>query len=700
MDPDAFGDLLQCESKADTTLPCSLGVQTNWVVTNTMQARAMAKAVHCSGGKFSVEWRGNIAVEKTIYVSGGTVLRLSGWGNSSGMDGGLERRLFTVKNATLNLSNVTIKYGSAPVGGAIAASASNITLTRVSFTNNKAATVGGAIFAVDGCRVRFDGDVSMFSDNAAGGNGGAIYAFNGSDVSWLAQTIAFVNNSAGKNGGAVFLSSRSLAACTGNSTFMLNKATSGSGGVLAIVSWSVASWRGESLFCNNTSSLSGGAVAVFSHSHVSWRGDAAFSSNHVGYFGGALHIAFYFSASWIASSAFAGNNAGSAGGALDVSTNSTVAWNEGSFFHGNKAGYSCGAISIRHNSYAIWKSDTTLRENVAAKWAGGAVCVIDTSSASWAGDANFSANKAKYSPAPANSDITHFTTNHESLDNGVGGAVFVQDNSDISYSSEAVFIGNTAFTAGALYAGSNSTASFYGTVIFDGNTANGGSAGALGVESATIFWGGERTIFSGNSADENGGAVASVTNHVDPRTEISTLVIAGPTTFLDNTSGTNGGAVSVINGPSIAFETADVTFENNSAGGNGGAIYLCCTDLGPHFFGLNFVGNTAKYGGGVYSMGGINTTKLLSDAEVVNTATFDKCTFQENSAMATGGAIHSTAENVYIVNSVFVGNTPDVDGALRLQRTARIENCTLVGNRSEPDDGSAASNTERMPMLY
>ena len=130
VDPDAADELYQCEAAPAAVRPCPVETQQNWVVSNTAQARTMAEAVNCSNGKFSVEWRGHVEIEETIHVVGGTVLNITGSGSNSSMDGARERRIFTVVGASLYLSDVTISSGSAPVGGAIAASASNVTLTR------------------------------------------------------------------------------------------------------------------------------------------------------------------------------------------------------------------------------------------------------------------------------------------------------------------------------------------------------------------------------------------------------------------------------------------------------------------------------------------------------------------------------------------------------------------------------------------
>ena len=701
VDPDAADELYQCEAAPAAVRPCSVETQQNWVVANTAQARTMAEAVNCSNGKFSVEWRGHVKIEETIYVVGGTVLNITGSGSNSSMDGARERRIFTVVGASLYLSDVTISSGSAPVGGAIAVSASNVTLTRTSFTGNRAAALGGALFVIYGSRVSFDGDISVFENNEVSADGGAIYASHGSEVSWSERTTArFVNNSAGRHGGALYVAGFSVASWTGGNTSLLNNVAHHSGGAIMAAYWSHTSWSGDAIISNNTAGAYGGAVWAFYASSVAWRGDATFSYNDVDFFGGAVSVAYNSSASWTARLVFVHNTAGTVGGALHVSSSSSVFWIGRSSFDRNEGGYSCGGVYVGDNSTAFWSSNTTFTNNTAREWTGGALCADDFSRIFWTGETIFHANEATHGPALAldrNSAVscegkTTFSCNRGDLDIGVGGAVYIHDNSDIYFMLETTFFNNVAFAAGAMYVASNSTSSFNGTTIFHGNAAIGGSAGALGVQASSVYWGGESTIFSGNTADGSGGAVASVTFDVDPGGRASSIVVTGPTSFVNNTSKANGGALSVVDSSSVAFETMRVMFANNSAEGDGGAFYMWGTNIGPQFRGVKFLNNIAQHGGGVYSTGSGNAKISLGGAEVTNPTTFDGCVFVGNTAIATGGAIQTAAGEDHMLNSIFTENTAGVGGALRLAGTARIENCSFVDNRSNPEDGPAVSN--------
>ncbi|CAN0240539.1 unnamed protein product [Ascophyllum nodosum] len=68
-----------------------------------------------------------------------------------------------------------MEFGSALVGSAIAASASNMTLDQTSFVSNHAGGMGGALYAIDGSIVSFGGEMTTFAHNSAIGSGGAVY---------------------------------------------------------------------------------------------------------------------------------------------------------------------------------------------------------------------------------------------------------------------------------------------------------------------------------------------------------------------------------------------------------------------------------------------------------------------------------------------------------------------------------------------
>ena len=219
IDPNAGDELYDCQRPPATVPPCSSDVKQTWIVEDKTHAHALAEAINCSGGSFQVKWIGNISMDETIYVVGGTDLQISGSDTNAVLSGNLEKRLITVVNASLQLRNVSFEFGSARVGGAIVASDSNLTLHETSFVGNQADGVGGALYVVDGSIVSMYGDTVTFSHNSAVGAGGAIYIDRRSFFSWEGRKMAFIDNLSIVDGGALTIKAGSTASWTGEVLF-------------------------------------------------------------------------------------------------------------------------------------------------------------------------------------------------------------------------------------------------------------------------------------------------------------------------------------------------------------------------------------------------------------------------------------------------------------------------------------------------
>ena len=118
-------------------------------------------------------------------------------------------------NASLYLTNVRVEFGLAVVGGAIAASRSNLTLNQTFFVSNQARGMGGALYVMDESIVSFDGEMTFFAKNVADSSGGAIYVAGGSVVSWKGRNTFFIDNIAYIHGGAIAISVESVASWSG-----------------------------------------------------------------------------------------------------------------------------------------------------------------------------------------------------------------------------------------------------------------------------------------------------------------------------------------------------------------------------------------------------------------------------------------------------------------------------------------------------
>ena len=246
-----------------------------------------------------------------------------------------------------------------------------------------------------------------------------------------------------------------------------------------------------------------------------------------------------------------------------------------------------------------------------------------------------------------------------------GGGVFVLGGSNVNWRGDTTFVNNSALDGGAVYIGEGCRAKLIG-----------------------------QTTFTSNEAKERGGAVASVALVASTDDDlIPFLLIEGITEFVDNVSGRDGGAISLVGGVLVEIEpTAKVSFRRNYARVSGGAIFMSGANVGPIFRGVSFVSNSAQFGGGVHATSSGNAKIDLKGKETFNPTVFDRCIFVNNTAIATGGAIQSAAGQDYIIDTSFIGNTARAGGALFLAGTTNFFNCSFFGNVAEEGDGPAISN--------
>ena len=669
-DPDAGNELFSCEAPPPTVLPCSVDAKQTWIVEDTADARVLVEAVNCSGGLFQVEWKGNISMDETIYIFDGTILHISGLGVGAVMSGNHEKRLVTVVNASLYLTNINIEFGAALVGGAIAASASRLTLNHTSFFGNQADGFGGALYVVDGSTASLVGDTTSFLSNKAVGAGGAIFVDGGSVFSWKGRKTYFIDNLSEVDGGAVAIRAGSAASWDGEVLFSNNSCRRYGGAVYTSNSASV-SWDGVVHLSNNTAGEWGGAFMIVANSHVSWKAEMTFVHNVAGYFAGGLYIGYDSTLLWSGVTQFAGNRAGISGGAIVLAGNSDAFGSGSMTFDRNSAEEVGGAVHVAYNSTITWFGETTFTSNTVKSGDAGALVIEQSSQAFWSEKATFSKNSAQYG-------------------GGKGGAVLVTSNSAASWMSDTFFTRNSAVSGGAITVENNSTISFGGNTTFDSNEASSGPGGALYGLSSNVYFG-NTTSFIDNKSITFGGAVAFIAE-LSASDLGASLTLEGSTIFVNNTCEANGGALSLIGRVAVTMKATEITFLGNRAGIAGGAIYMWSTDVGPEFIGVSFVLNYAQHGGGVYSTGSGNGVYVLSGGYGSSPVVFESCIFVKNQASATGGAIQSAAGQDKIANTMFFGNRAAEGGALNLAGTALFVNCSFQENTSNEGGGPAVSN--------
>ena len=725
IDPDAGDERYACdEIPSEITSPCSDHVHQNWIVEDAAQAKTLAETIKCSGGSFQVEWKGNISMDETIYAVDGTVLHIYGTHAGAVISGNLEKRLITVVNASLYLTNVRVEFGFAVAGGAIVASRSNLTLNQTVFVSNQARGLGGALYVMDQSIVSFIGETTFFANNVADNSGGAIYVAGGSVVSWKGRNTFFIDNLSGLNGGAATITDGSVASWNGAVSFS-NNTCGGYGGAVHISDHTNVAWGGPTYFFNNTAGYFGGGISSTDGSNVSWSAEMTLDHNLAGAYGGGVLLYLGSTLTWSGKTRFCDNRAGvyggamlvynhsgvfgsgdityarntafDGGGAIFVADNCIISWSGGTVFASNTAQTgNGGAVFVQCSSQALWSGKTTFVNNRANN-SGGGIFVLD-STVSWSGDTTFASNTAqngsgggvvvKDSSQALSSGNTTFTNN--SAGKGVGGAIASYNYSTASWNSETTFTKNTASAGGAVYVNGNCTASFNAKNTFDANAASTSQGGALAIMYSNVYFG-DKVIFVGNTAITFGGAV-SVMAEISASYRGSPFVLAGSTIFENNTCEANGGALGLIGRVLIKLETTETIFSGNRAAIAGGAIFMWGNDLGPYFVGVKFFSNFASHGGGVYSTGSGNALYGLDSEQRSNPVVFIGCSFVDNQAVATGGAIHSAAGQDLVVNTTFSGNVASEGGALTLAGTSSLVNCSFVENISDEGRGPAVAN--------
>ena len=221
---------------------------------------------------------------------------------------------------------------------------------------------------------------------------------------------------------------------------------------------------------------------------------------------------------------------------------------------------------------------------------------------------------------------------------GTGGTLNIPANTTITGPGANLLTVSGANTYQIFTAGSGITASISGLTLINGVTTSQG--GAI-YDSGTLTV--SNSVFTGNTAGVNGGAVATAGAP-------AILTLAG-CSFSNNSSTGNGGALN--NGPGSTITVTGTTFSGNTAHVSGGAIGSSGTLT---LINSTITGNAASTvrGGGIYNTQGAALT-------LTNT------TLTGNTANTFGGGIYINSGTVTLANSIVAGNTSsgsyaDVDG--------------------------------------
>lgn len=579
--------------------PCPTTAQT-FEITTTAEATELATALNCSGGgTFDVLWEGRVVVDETFALTDGSVVTIAGVGSGSIVDGGGTTQLFTVSDATLELSEIGLENGSGTDGnadisggngGAIGVSGpdSAVFCTGATSFNSNTANTGGAVSVKNGAVVSWTGGTSFHGNTASQVFGGAVSVENGSSVSWDGRTN-FTGNVASIRGGALY-SNEGIVVFAGETFFADNVARTGGGALLA--TFSDVSWSDRMSFKNNTLNTareSGGTVQV-EDSVISWDGETSFYGGSGGV-GGALHVT-RSSAVWKGETTFCDNVVELRGGALSVEISSEVSWTGETLFCNN-----------------------TVDENFIGGGTGGAIHVSD-STVSWNGTTTFTDNTAVtggalYGDVGAGMIWSGATAYEKNAASANGGAVALTGD---------VLLDLT--TAGTSLSLTGNTAGIAGGGMYQSNVGKG------------LTW--DSVSFISNSA-LNGGAVYSVGTGAETEGKTTYPSVFANCLFRGNVAEVSGGAMESAAGND---EFTNSTFEGNTAGELGGGLRVAGTTT---LTGCDFVGNGA--GGEGPAVANVGTITM------VNTS------FTDNNLICTSGAFLNftiEASNVSLVPPVDV----------------------------------------------
>ena len=444
--------------------------------------------------------------------------------------------------------------------------------------------------------------------------GGALYAYENSEI--IVTNNTFLNNFAKKGGGAIYIKN-SIVNITGN-IFQNNSATNG--GVCYIKSCSLT--LTTNTFQNNTATDSGGAFAIV-NSIVNLKenmfrncsadyGSAIYTSSSIlslitndfrscsaSYDGGGIHSKN--SNLTLVKNTFLKNSALGRGAALDAYWYNNIDLENNTF--GNNSAANGGALAVNsHNNLTITRN--VFYSNT-ADFQGGAV-YIDTN---------------------CNLTITENRFENNFILKGSGGALAVNTNSFLVTMGNT-FRNNSADTGGA-FTVHNSICRFRSDA-FQHNFAIFGGALHAKYSNLTLA----ENTFETNSAYSTGGAIS--TFH-------SMLELTG-NMFWNNSALYEGGALAV-NMHSKLTMTGN-TFRNNSANTGGVfAVHNSICSLRSDVFQHNF----ANWGGAL-------------NVKYSNLTLTENCSFEFNSAIEGGGAIHATNSTLILNRNMFWNNSALYDG--------------------------------------
>ena len=644
--------------------------------------------INIANGTYKGEKNTNIIINKNMTIIGdsqtGTII-----------DGENKNWIFNIASGfNVLIRDLTLKGGNATLyphsnGGAIY-NIGNLTVANCTFINNTASNDGGAIYNTMNGTLTLT-NCTFTGNNANWDGGGAIYNGNPhSDAGLHTATLnangcSFLNNTGHYYGGAIMNNQYSI--CILNDcTFTNNVASDTGGGAIWNNYYCYCTITGSD-FTNNTGNY-GGAIMNYGILAIS---DSNFINNTANAAAGA--IMHYVHTCTIENCTFTGNNARGDGGAICNWGNSSELNGPAlniinSTFIGNSASVNYGSGGAIYNRFSILSETnmgsglvtcilTNCKFNNNTANEGGAIynycyvhysgsagsitcnmsgCTFNNNTATNSGGAIYNKYDVTGGLTPITSTMAECVFNNNSA---INGGVIYNEDSNLTC-TDSTFIGNNAEYGGAIcsYCWSSSL-----TINIENCTFTGNNASVGGAIRNKCFADGSLTnlvsnsTFVGNTADWGG----AIENECDPC--ISLNIAIENSTFISNIAILGGGAICNMNnnGASWTSNVINCTFRDNIAYWAGGAIY-------------NANGN------GIYG-------NLTSNVE--------NCTFTGNIASGIyghGGAIFNDRDSGFltnnVMNNIFIGNNANCGGAIANEGTCAINSCTFNNNTAINSGGA------------
>ena len=237
-----------------------------------------------------------------------------------------------------------------------------------------------------------------------------------------------------------------------------------------------------------------------------------------------------------------------------------------------------------------------------------------------------------------------------------GGAICSVDNADNLIISNSTFTNNKATTGGAISSYSPNTVS---NCSFTNNTAD--RAGAIWIQGAncTVI----NCKITNNTANRAGAIWIQGANCTVINCKIT-----------NNTASDLGGAI-FLRGSKNSY-VKNCNFSNNNAAEDGGAVYVAEFCTNAIISNSTFTNNKAKDGGSML---------IFSPTTVLD------CSFTNNTAANSAGAIWMQAVNSTIINCSFTNNTASKRaGAVIMTATenCNVKNCNFTNNVAKEEGGA------------